>query len=442
MAIVKNKKFLNGAHVPHHKNTNDSQTLPLPVPERVTILMLQHMGAVCEPLVKKGDSVFVGQKIGESSEKMSVPVHASCSGTVQDIISYTTPQGISCPAVVIDTDKLQTMDPSIHKPEVQSKEEFIAALRESGLVGLGGAGFPTFMKLNYPHPEKIQQLVINAAECEPYITADYRECLENTENIVRGIQAIRKYFPVEVFIGVESNKPKAIEVLDQATRTLDRVTVVELKSLYPQGAEKSIVYAATGKVIPQGSLPADCGVLVMNISSVGFIGKYLEDGIPLINKRLTVDGDCVTHPANLLVPIGTSIQDVLDYCQVPQDYAKVLMGGPMMGIAVSDTALPVVKNNNALTVFSEKGAKLLPETACIRCGRCISICPLHLMPAKLEKAYDNRNTELLQELCVDLCINCGCCSYICPARRHLAQKNQLAKSLLKQRQVKERKTNE
>lgn len=440
MSIVKNRRFLSGAKISHNKKTQDCETVKLAIPEKVTIPMQQHMGAPCDPLVKKGDSVLVGQKIGESQQSFSALIHASCSGVVEDIVDYQTTSGQYCKAVVIKTDEEQVMDPAVQKPVISGKEDFLNAVKESGLIGLGGAGFPAFIKLNYKDIDKVHSLVINAAECEPYITSDYRACLEDTDDIVRGIRAVQKYLGIEkVYIGIEDNKPKAQQILNAAFDPSENVTVVRLKSLYPQGAEKSIIYAATGIVVEKGKLPADCGVIVMNVSSVGFLGRYLEDGIPLISRRITVDGDFVKKPANLRVPVGTPIRNVLDYCGISEeDYGKVLMGGPMMGIAVTDIDTPIIKNNNAITVLSKKAAKLPDTTACIRCGKCVDICPVNLMPARLEKAYDKRELDTLRELHVDLCINCGCCSYVCPARRHLAQKNQLSKVLLKNNKKEEK----
>lgn len=428
MSILKSNKNLRGAHVPHFKNTAESATVTLSTPPIVRIPMVQHMGAPCSPLVKKGDYVYLGQKIGESSEFFSVPIHASCSGTVSAIEDYHTVSGDGCQCIVIETDGKQELDPSIKKPVMETKEQFIEAIKQSGLVGLGGAGFPSFVKLNYKDIDRVTKLVINAAECEPYITADYRECLENTDGIVAGINLIKKFLNIsEVYIGIENNKPSAIEKLGK----LDGINVVRLKSIYPQGAEKSIIYSTTGIVVEEGKLPADCGVIVCNVSTVGFIGNYAQNGIPLVSKRITVDGDMVTHPCNLSVPIGTPIQAVIDYCQIPDDYGKVLMGGPMMGITVFDTNMPVIKNNNAIVVLSKEKCQPMITTDCIRCGKCIWVCPMKLMPAKLEKAYDNEDIEQLNKLGINLCINCGCCTFNCPAKRHLAQKNQLAKLLIK-----------
>ena len=438
MAIVRAKRRLAGAHVPHHKNTEQMETQRCPIPPRVVIPLLQHMGTPCDPLVKKGDMVLVGQKIGDSSHPFSVPIHASCSGIVAEIAEYRNVLGVSCKAVVIDTDGEQRIDPSIAPPIIQDRESFLSAVRESGAVGLGGAGFPTHIKLGYQDIDRVDKLVINAAECEPYITSDYRACIEDTQAIVDGIHLICRYLGIQkVYIGIEDNKPLAIERLNSLFSPAEDVSIVSLKSLYPQGAEKSIIYATCGVIVPKGKLPADCGVLVINVSTVAHLGNYLKTGMPLIARRITVDGDAVGKPSNLHVLIGTPIRAVLDFCKVPENsYGKVLMGGPMMGTAVESVEMPVIKNNNAILAFTEKSAQLPQTTACIRCGKCIGICPMKLMPARLEKAYDTRNPELLMKLHVDLCINCGCCSFICPAKRHLAQKNQLGKVLLKEYQSK------
>lgn len=435
MSIVKSRRNLPGVGVTHFKHTSEEATISFPIPPRVIIPMLQHMGGACTPIVAKGDTVYVGQKIGECTSGLCAPVHSSCSGIVADIIKYHTVTGISCQAISIETDGKQTIDKSCVMKQPRDLPEFIAAIKESGLVGLGGAGFPTHTKLAYKNISSVKKLVINAAECEPYITADYRECMENTANIVEGVRALKRFVGFEeVYIGIEDNKPKAIHLLDESFSPSDNITIVQLKSLYPQGAEKSIIYATTGVVVPEGRLPADEGVIVMNISSVGFIGSYMSTGIPLVSKRITVDGDFVKNPRNLLVPIGTPIGSILDYCEIPrEECGKVLMGGPMMGVPIMDFDVPLIKNNNAIIVISYDGCKPLKTTACIRCGRCIGICPMNLMPAKLEKAYDNDDAAALNALHISLCINCGCCTFICPAKRHLAQKNQLSKLLLKQK---------
>lgn len=426
------KKSLKGAKVPHYKNTKNKNTVTVKTPDFVKIPMIQHMGVQCIPMVEKGDYVFVGQKIGESKENFSAPIHASCSGTVSDIIGYDCVNSEKCKAIIIETDKNQTIDPTIKKPNVSTKDEFIEAIKQSGLVGLGGAGFPTHIKFAYKDIDKVNKLVINVAECEPYITTDFRECMENSENIKIGVLAIRKYLDIkEIYIAIEDNKPEAIDKMKETFKESNDVKVVKLKSIYPQGAEKSIVFATTGIVIEEGKLPADCGVLVSNISTVGFIGAYLTTGMPLISKRISVDGDMITKPNNLQVPIGMSIKSVLDYCEIGDDYGKILMGGPMMGITIYDITAPIIKNNNAIIILSKEATKPVITTDCIHCGKCIKVCPVNLMPINLEKAYESKDIDMLKELSVNLCINCGCCTYICPAKRHLAQKNQLSKKLIK-----------
>lgn len=428
MAIIKTRRSLQGVHVAHHKNTQDMKSVEFRDIDEIRIPMQQHMGAPCKPLVKAGDEVKVGDKIGDSDEFFCAPIHASCSGKVLRIDDFVTTSGAVTKMVVIENDKQYTKSEQIKVPEVNSKDDFVHALRESGAVGLGGAGFPTHVKIAYKDPDRIDKLVINAAECEPYITADNRECLENVENVLAGIRAVQKYLTIQdIYFAIESNKPEALRVWDERTADDPHFHVMELKQVYPQGAEKSIIYAATGIVVKAGMLPADCGVIVMNVSSVGFIGSYLKNGIPLVLKRITVDGDCVKKPQNLIVPIGTPIKDILEYCDGEIECKKLLMGGPMMGITVNSAETPILKNNNAILAFSHNDILGKSTTACIRCGRCAGACPMNLMPTMLEKAYDKRDADSLKSLSISLCINCGCCSYVCPAKRQLAQKNQLAK---------------
>ncbi len=432
MAIIKSVKSLRGAHVPHRKNTHDFVSEVFNDVDTVTILMQQHMGVPCTPCVKMGDLVKLGDVVGNSDEYFSVPVHATCSGKVLRIIDLTTVSGKLTKAVVIENDKQYTLSENITIPKINDRADLVNAVKASGVVGLGGAGFPLHVKLDYKNIQNITKLVINAAECEPYITSDYRECMENTQNVIDGISAIKKYLNIsDVYIAIETNKPQAIERFGEMTEDKAGFNVVKLKQIYPQGAEKSVIYAATGVVVEEGKLPADCGVLVMNVSTAGFLGKYLKDGIPLVEKRITVDGDCIQSPKNLIVPIGTRIKDVLDYCKIDDEAKKILMGGPMMGITVSDIEMPIVKNNNAILAFSSNEIKSKETSSCIRCGRCISTCPMKLMPTSLEKAYDAHDSDELTKLKLNLCMNCGCCTYVCPAKRNLAQKNQLAKGWLR-----------
>ncbi len=427
-------KRLRGIHLSHYKFTAEHQTEELPLPKQVTIPMLQHMGAPCVPKVSVGDTVKVGQKIGESENRFSVPIHSSVSGTVTAISEMSDTTGRSVKAIVIDTDGKQTVSEEVKPPVVNTKDDFIQAVYESGLAGLGGAGFPGHIKLGYKDIDRVTKLVVNAAECEPFITADYRECVENAQDVVDGIRLVKKWLNIsDVYLGIEDNKPVAISHMEELLKDDPGVTIVELESRYPQGAEKVIVYACTGIVVEEGKLPADCGVIVMNVSSIGFLARYLRTGMPLVSKRLTVDGGAVNNPKNVRVPIGTSIRELFAFCGGLKDNCrKVLMGGPMMGIAMRDLDTPVIKNNNAILALSAAQVADTKETACIRCGRCVYACPMKLMPRALEMAYDSRNVQALEKGSIHLCMNCGCCSYVCPAKRNLAQKNQLAKAFVRQ----------
>ena len=431
---IKSTKSLRGIFVKHLKNTAEEKTVSMPVPSTVTIPMSMHIGAPCELLVKMGDLVKVGQKIGESNAPFSAPIHASVSGKVKQVTEFRNALGMVSKAVVIEADGEQAISEDIKVPVINSREDFINAVKESGVVGLGGAGFPTHIKLNPKNLDQIDTLVINAAECEPYITSDYRECMESPEDIIEGINVVKKWLNIKnAYIGIESNKPASIKLLGELSEKHEGIDVVELKAQYPQGAEKVIIYSTTGRVVNDGQLPADAGVVVLNVTTVSFIAKYLKTGMPLVSKRLTIDGSGANKGMNVIVPLGTAIKDVFEFCGgLKADCKKILMGGPMMGIAVPDLEQPIVKNNNAIIALNEKDATPAEETNCIKCGKCVYACPLNLMPAALEKAYDARNAESLVANDVNLCMNCGCCSYVCPAKRNLAQKNQLAKIFVRQ----------
>lgn len=425
---------LSGIKLPHKKGTAGSETVELPLPKKVVIPMSMGMGAPCEPLVKKGDEVKVGEKIGDSDKFMSAPIHSSVSGKVTAVEDYLLSNGRVCKSVVIETDGEQKLSPDIKPPQVTDKASLCAAIKESGCVGLGGAGFPTHIKLNYNESKAhVDSLVINAAECEPYITSDCRTMIEEPDDAAEGIRAVMKYLNIEnAYIGIEDNKPDAIKLMRERTSDDGNIKVVKLKSSYPQGAEKVMAYNTTGRIIGEGELPSDKGIIVMNISTAAFIAKYLRTGMPLVSRRVTVDGDIVSKPMNIKVPIGTPIREVLEYAETDVSRAKkILMGGPMMGVCVYDPETPVIKVNNAILAFEKLAARKENPTNCISCGRCISVCPLKLMPCRFEKAYDARDKETLIRLKIGLCMNCGACSYVCPAKRQLAEKNQLAKSFIR-----------
>lgn len=427
------KRSVGGVKVPHRKNTMDNETVIMPAPKQVFIPVHQHIGAPCVPTVKKGESVKVGQLIADSDNPFSAPVHASVSGTVSAVTESVMATGQRVTFIVIDSDGEMTPADGIAPPEINSREDFIAAVRASGLVGLGGAGFPAAIKLSPAADKNIDTLIINCAECEPYITSDYRECIESTEDIMYGIYRVKKLLGVDrVIICVEDNKPEAIRILSEIAakddRAGDAVKIMKLRSKYPQGAEKVMIYSATGRVVPSGKLPADVGCVVMNITSVSFLSRYLKTGMPLVSKRITVDGSAVNNPMNVIVPIGTRICDVIEFTGgLKEEAKKILYGGPMMGMAVYDPEMPVMKQNNAILVFDEKDAVPPEPTACIRCGKCVAHCPMKLMPVAVEQALKVNDIDRLKKLSVLSCMECGCCSYGCPAARPLVQSMKLAK---------------
>lgn len=419
---------LNGIKLKHRKNTENSETVLMPVPVKIKVPMLMHMGIPCTPLVKTGDTVKVGQKIGDSDAPFSVPVHSSISGKVTAVSDYQTVMGTVCKTVEIESDGKNEISEEVKKPFVIDKQSFIKAIRESGLCGLGGAGFPTHIKLNPKTP--IDMLIINAAECEPYITADYREMLENTEDIFNGIRLVKNQLGIKnVKIAVEANKPEAIRKFEGLIKDDNTIEVVTLPPAYPQGAEKVIIYNSTGRIVKEGQLPSDVGVVVLNISTVAFIYRYIQTGMPLMTRRITVDGNAVGEPKNIFAVVGTPVIDVLNFCKTDIDAVKkAISGGPMMGMSISDLAMPITKTTNALLAFKTYNEHRI--SACIRCGRCVNACPLRLMPAEIDKAYKIKNIDDLKALKVNLCMNCGSCTFVCPANRKLAETNQLAKSLI------------
>ena len=404
----------------------------MPLPSKIVLSMGQHIGAPASPAVAKGDQVYVGTIVGKSGGIVSSDSHSGVSGTVSEITTITAPNGATQTAVVIVPDGEQKVDPAIAPPEVTDYKSFVDAIRASGLVGLGGAGFPTAVKLSPKNLDEIDTLLINGAECEPYITSDNRCFLEDTHHVLGGIKAVMKYLNIpKCIIGIEGNKPEAIAKM-KAAIDAPGIEVKQLPCRYPQGAEKVLIENCTGREVPFPGLPSDVGVIVMNVTSVAFVSKYLETGMPLTTKRLTVDGDIVKEPKNVEVLIGTPIQELLDFCGgLTAQPGKVLYGGPMMGTCVADLSQPILKNNNAVLAFSEKLARLPKKTNCIHCGRCVNACPLGLAAKDIVKAYDNGNVELLQELNADLCMSCGTCSFVCPAKRPLAPSIALAKIMMK-----------
>ncbi|MBR3988840.1 MAG: electron transport complex subunit RsxC [Clostridia bacterium] len=434
-----------GAKVPHRKNTANCESVVLTDIPEVMIPMSQHIGAHCKPVVAKGDKVYVGTVVGDSDAFVSAPVHSSVSGEVKDIIYITLPNGVVSETVVITSDGLFEKDPAIKPPVVENKADFLKAVRASGLVGLGGAGFPAHVKLNVPADKEIDTLLINCAECEPYITTDHREVLENSWNVFSGIYAVKDILGVKrVIIGIEKNKPDAIKLLKEMADNQkydpdDVIRVLPLKSSYPQGAEKVLIKACTGRVVPTGKLPSDVGCVVMNVASVSFVAEYLKTGMPLVRKRLTVDGSAIKNPQNVIVPIGTPVNRLIELCGgYKEECGKLLMGGPMMGIALFEDTAPVLKQNNAILAFNKKEASTAKGGSCIRCGKCIDACPMGLVPTKIALAAKKNQVDVLKEYNTMTCMECGCCTVTCPAQRYIVQSIRLGKAILREEARKEK----
>ena len=432
---------LHGVHVPHRKNTQDSAAHHMDAPQTVTIPMSMHIGAPATPTVKVGDLVKVGTKIADGVGAVSSPIHASVSGKVIKLIEIMLSNGNKCPAVVIESDGTMTPDEAITPPTVDSRDSLIEAIRNSGTVGLGGAGFPSHVKFS-ADAERIEHLIINCAECEPYITSDAYTMTERTGDMAYALEALKKHLGIKsIIIGIESNKKKAIASMKKLRDEVSsdcNVQVKILPSIYPQGGEKVLIYHTTGKVVPMGKLPIDVGCIVINCTTLACIGSFLKTGMPLVKKCVTVDGGAVKTPQIVIAPIGASLSDVFEFCGgFVCDPAKVLYGGPMMGITLPDLNAPILKNTNAILALTDKEARLPKTTACIRCGACTNTCPFGLAPAAIARAYDKGDTEKLEELCVNNCMECGCCSFVCPANRPLVQTNKLAKALLRETKAKE-----
>ena len=424
-------KLLHGVHVPHRKNTAECVPVRMPPPAVVTIPMSMHIGAPAKPVVKPGDEVKVGQLIAEAGGFVSSPIYSSVSGKVKKLDEYMQFSGQPCQTVVIETDGEQTVFEGLVPHELTDFDSFIAAVRDSGVVGLGGAGFPTAVKLK-ADPEKVDYIIVNGAECEPYITSDTRTMLDYTDLLAEGIALLKKYLsPGKVIIGIEDNKPQCIKKLREVFKGDSGVTVDALKSLYPQGGEKVLIHNTTGRIVPEGKLPLDVGCIVINTTTVVAIARYVKTGMPLVEKHITVDGSAIKNPQNVIAPIGASIQSVVDYTGgFKCEPKKILLGGPMMGISVPDAETVIVKNTNAVICLDEKDAAVPEQTACIRCGRCVDTCPLNLMPAEIEHAFLIKDAERLGKLKVNICMECGCCAFVCPAKRRLVEVNKLAKAML------------
>ena len=428
---------LRGIKLKSGKATEGMASVKMPAPKTVTIPMSMHIGKPVIPVVKVGSEVKVGTLIAEDTNNLSAPIYSSVSGKVTKLTDVTASNGMVVQMVVIESDGEMTIDESIKKPEINSKEDLITAIKNSGMVGLGGAGFPTYAKFTSDKP--IETLIINGAECEPYITSDSATMIERPDDIKTAIEAMVKYFNIkEVVLGIEKGDGEAQKKMEEIASSVSNMTVKVLPKLYPQGGEKVLIYHTTGKVVPTGSLPIDVGCVVINCSTMAGIGNFIKTGMPLVERCITVDGASVKEPKIVVAPIGTPLKDVFDFCGgFKEEPFSVIYGGPMMGVAVPDLSAPVLKQTNAILALTEKETAVPKETNCIRCGACVTNCPFGITPPAITKAYKNKDAEAAIKAGAELCMLCGCCSYNCPANRPLVQTNKLAKELVKEYKEKE-----
>lgn len=436
------KKDISSLHVPHNKHTAQCKPERIQTPAEVVLPMNMHSGHDAEPIVSVGDSVKVGQLIAREEGRFSSPVHATVSGKVVEIAPMPTSDGKETLAIRIESDGKMEIADSVKPPVITDCESFLQAVRDSGMVGLGGAAFPTWAKLNEAtNPDyKVDTVLVNAAECEPYITSDHRMMVDHPELIADGIEYLRKYMPEQLGnatykICIETNKPDAIEVLKNTFAGKDYVVIHELKTIYPQGAKQVMLYNATGRVAVAGKRFPSFGALIINVSSLAKMAEYLNTGMPLVERIVTVDGPAVENPLNLIAPIGTRISELLKVTGLKEEPGKVIIGGPMNGTAICSVEDPIVKVANAVLVFDQKSA-VLPETsACINCGRCMEKCPVRITVADVDRAMKVKNEDKKAEMLINTgvrqCVDCACCSYVCPAHRPLLQINWDAKAFLK-----------
>lgn len=420
---------IGGIHPPEGKEATEKKPIEIIMPKEGALMvypMSQHIGAPASPIVKKGDRVLLGQKIAEAEAFMCSPIHASVSGTVKDIKPMLTPGGTMIQSIIVENDGLFEEDPSLGQNkdwEKLSRDEILDRIKNAGIVGLGGAGFPTHIKLNPPPTDKIDTIIVNAAECEPCLTSDHRVMLEKSDRLALGLKIMLKLHPgAKGVIAIENNKPDAIEAMTEACRKYDDITVVALMTKYPQGSEKQLIYAVTGREVKSGKLPASEGCIVDNVDTVLAIERACVQDRPLMRRIVTFTGDCVKNPGNYQVRIGMNINDFIEQVGgFTEEPAKVIAGGPMMGKAVYSTDVPFIKTSSALVCLTRQSAELPPESNCIRCGKCVGACPMGLMPLTLNQdalAGDMAAFEAHDGLD---CIMCGSCSFVCPAKRHLAQ---------------------
>ena len=418
--------FTGGIHPYDGKELSKDKPIKAILPKGELVYpMSQHIGAPASPIVAKGDHVLTGQKIAEAGGFVSAPIYATVSGTVKAIEPRRTVTGDMVMSIVVENDNLydEVRYGPVKPLEELTKEEIIGLIREAGVVGMGGAGFPTHVKLSPKEPEKIEYVIANCAECEPYLTSDYRRMIEEPEKIVEGMKVILRLFDkAKGILAVEDNKPDCVAALKKLTADEKDITVKALKTKYPQGAERQLIYASTGRAINSSMLPADAGCIVDNVDTIVAINQAVREGKPLMHRIVTVTGDAVADPRNFIVRIGTNYHELVEEAGgFKTEPAKIVSGGPMMGFALFGLDVPTTKTSSALLCMTEDEVSRYEPSACINCGRCVEVCPGRVLPSKLADFAEQGDDEKFLAYNGMECCECGCCSYVCPAKRPLTQ---------------------
>ena len=429
---MQKSSFIGGIHPLYSKECTKGVHLSKSEDPKIVIIpMQQHIGAPCEPLVQVGDKVKIGQKIGDSKAFVSVPVHASIAGTVKLITTLDTPSGRVLSVIIESDGSNEVHENVVPKGNLDqlTSEDIKSIIREAGIVGMGGAGFPTHVKLSPPKDKKIDTVILNGVECEPYLSADHRLMVEYPERVIYGLKAIMKVLDVNKgYIGIEDNKPDAIDSISKALGNDPDISVAALKTKYPQGDEKRLIHVISGRKVPSGGLPMDVGVVVNNVGTASAIARAILEGMPLIERITTIAGNSVANPQNLIARIGTPIKDLIEQCGgYKGNPGKLIMGGPMMGFAQFSDEIPIIKSSSGILVFPQSEVIRYNPQPCIKCARCVDVCPVGLLPIKLANFSEHSMWNELIEYSVLACIECGSCSFICPAKRPLLERIRLAK---------------